>query len=115
MNETNKRNGENQKNTKLNDAIANYFSNTEAINEDTQITAKNTSFFAGGEIEKTYTVKELVAFMSNQPAQVVDSAIAVLSQLTETNDSRYDVAYWTNVANAVLGTENATEETGVTL
>ena len=53
--------------------------------------------------------------MSNQPAQVVDSAIAVLSQLTETNDSRYDVAYWTNVANAVLGTENATEETGVTL
>ena len=78
-------------NTKLNDAIANYFSNTEAINEDTQITAKNTSFFAGGEIEKNYTVKELVAFMSNQPAQVVDSAIAVLSQLTETNDSRYDV------------------------
>ena len=110
MNET-KKQGEQM--TNLNDAINNYFSNTEAINEDTKITANNTSLLNGGDIVKTYTVKELVGFMNNQPTQVIDSAIAVLSQLTEANDSRYDFAYWENVANAVLGTENATEETGI--
>ena len=75
----------------------------------------NKSFTTGKEVEGAYTASELVNSMSRQPQESISQAIDVLAQLTEMNDERYDMAYWSNVATAVLGIENAQDETGLNL
>lgn len=112
MNENKTRKGSEM--TNLSVAIEAYLAKA-GVSNDSEFTAKNTSFFGGEVIERTYKVAEMVGFISRQPKEAVEAAIVVLGQLTEANDLRYDNAYWQNVANAMLGVENATEETGVNL
>ena len=100
--------------TNLAQAVETYMT-TAPVTMTMVFNVENKSFTTGQTVEGAYTVSELVNAMSRQPQESISQAIDVLAQLTETNDERYDMAYWTNVATAVLGIENAQDETGVNL
>jgi hypothetical protein len=100
--------------TNLAQAVETYMT-TAPVTMTMVFNVENKSFTTGQTVEGAYTVSELVNAMSRQPQESISQAIDVLSQLTEMNDERYDMAYWTNVATAVLGIENAQDETGVNL
>ena len=100
--------------TNLAQAVETYMT-TAPVTMTMVFNVENTSFTTGQTVEGAYTVSELVNAMSRQPQESISQAIDVLAQLTEMNDERYDMAYWTNVATAVLGIENAQDETGVNL
>ena len=100
--------------TNLAQAVETYMT-TAPVTMTMVFNVENKSFTTGQTVEGAYTVSELVNAMSRQPQESISQAIDVLAQLTEMNDERYDMAYWTNVATGVLGIENAQDETGVNL
>ena len=100
--------------TNLDQAVETYMT-TAPVTMTMVFNVENKSFTTGKTVEGSYTVSELVNSMSRQPQESISQAIDVLAQLTEMNDERYDMAYWTNVATAVLGIENAQDETGLNL
>ena len=100
--------------TNLAQAVETYMT-TAPVTMTMVFNVENKSFTTGQTVEGAYTVSELVNAMSRQPQESISQAIDVLAQLTEMNDERYDMAYWTNVATAVLGIENVQDETGVNL
>ena len=85
------------------------------VSVNDKVTGRNTSFYGGQTITKEYTIGELSNHIRRQPEQVVSNAIEVLARLIVENNREIDLVYWTNVANALLGTQNATAETGLTL
>lgn len=100
--------------TNLAQAVETYMT-TAPITMDEIFNVENKSFTTGQTVRGAYTVSELVSAMNRQPQENISQAMEVLAQLTEMNDERYDMAYWTNVATAVLGMENAQDETGLNL
>jgi|21_taG_2_1085346.scaffolds.fasta_scaffold09803_3 glucose-6-phosphate isomerase len=100
--------------TNLAQAVETYMT-TAPVTMTMVFNVENKSFTTGETVEGAYTVSELVNAMSRQPQESISQAIDVLAQLTAMNDERYDMAYWSNVATAVLGIENAQDETGLNL
>jgi len=95
-------------------ALARYWAHGLVSSSDT-VTGRNTSFYTGQKISKTYTVGELSNHIRRQPEEVIQAAIEVLARLIVENNREIDLIYWTNVANALLGKQNATAETGLGL